>query len=383
MTSTSEGNTVNKYKKPVLLRDSTLREGLDMPQTRLGETEKLKVFESLVNLGISSFEVVGPGNYEKGLSLLSRLECHKPIVKSGIVSVLCSDLASRLDRLVESGANHVDLLLHISEIRLKGSFLGNSASRTEKILEYFQNAFSEAKRAGCDSVGIGFGDVFRSRRKFVCSLVEHLSELSPDSFVLYDTVGIALPSEVTDLIGRLVQITSVSLHCHFHNDMGMATANTIVAIQSGASGADVTIGGIGDRSGNACLEEVALIAEYRLGRKTGVELSRLTESAQAILETFGLLDRRLRPVVGDFTFVHSTPSHFNAVLAGEINAYEPYPPELVGQIRRFQVDNSPDFALALREWTTRKGIRDPDIDSGIHHNLGQMVTEEQLAELLK
>ncbi|MCK4787317.1 MAG: hypothetical protein KAV87_26395, partial [Desulfobacteraceae bacterium] len=66
------------------------------------------------------------------------------------------------DRLVESGANHIDLLLHISEIRLKSSFLGNSASRTEKILEYFQNAFSEAKRAGCDSVGIGFGDVFRS-----------------------------------------------------------------------------------------------------------------------------------------------------------------------------------------------------------------------------
>lgn len=95
--------------------------------------------------------------------------------------------------------------------------------------------------------------------------------------------------------------------------MGMATANTIVAIESGASGADVTIGGIGDRSGNACLEEVALVAEYRLGRKTGVELSRLTESTQAILETFGLLDRRLRPVVGDFTFVHSTPSHFNRV----------------------------------------------------------------------
>lgn len=374
---------MNKYKKPLLLRDSTLREGFDMPQIGLGGTEKLEIFKSLVNLGISSFEVVGPGNYEKGLSLLSRLHCHKPIMKSGIVSVLCSDLGSRLDRLVESGANHVDLLLHISEIRLEATFFRNSVSRTERILEYFQNAFSDAKRAGCDSIGIGFGDVFRAKPDFVCSLIPHLSELCPDSFVLYDTVGIALPSEVTDLLRRLAQITPVPLHCHFHNDMGMATANTIVAIESGASGADVTIGGLGDRSGNACLEEVALVAEYRLGRKTGVELSRLTETSRAILETFGLLDRRLRPVVGDFTFVHSTPSHFNAILAGQINAYEAYPPELVGQIRRFQIDDSPEFALALKESALRKGIQEPGIDLGLQRNLGRMVTEEELEKVLK
>ena len=310
-----------KRKKPLILRDSTLREGLETPQAHLGKSEKLRVFKSLVNLGVSAFEIVGPGAFEEGLEFLSCLDCSKPIIKSAIVSVFCPTFNSRIAKLIASGANHIDLLLHVSDIRLRANFPENSKARTKKIIEYLESAIVEVKRLECDSLGIGFGDVFRATPEFVCSLVERLSESYADNFILYDTVGVAFPLQVSSLVRRLLQITAIPLYCHFHNDLGMATANTVTAIENGVSGVDVTIGGLGDRSGNACLEEVALVAEQYLGRKTGVKLARLTETSRAILEIFGILDKRLRPIVGDFAFVHSAHSHFEAILARQSCAY--------------------------------------------------------------
>jgi len=372
----------DKGDKIITLRDSTLREGLETPQIRLSELNKIEIFKLLSDLGVSEFEVIGPSYSQKRTSFLSSLNHAKAVKKSGIIPLVNSNIASRLKRFIEFGISHVDLLLHVSEVRLQALFSANSSSKTDVVIEHFQKGISEARKASYKSIGIGLGDVFRADIKLVSSLVEYLTEFQPERFILYDTVGVALPLQVLNLVEVLSQITSVPLFCHFHNDMGMATANTIIALEKGVAGCDVTIGGLGDRSGNASLEEVALIAEHRLGLRTGIKLSQLTGISKTIRKILNLLDERRLPIVGDFAFLHSTPSHFKTILSGQYDAYEPYPPELVGQARCFQISDTSEFTLASKEWCRQRGIYNPRIELLAKRDRGQIVTEKELMELL-
>lgn len=369
--------------KSILLRDSTLREGLEVPQIALDDSAKAQVVELLVGLGVSAFELVGPATVERNLTLASLVSRDKALIKSAIVPLLSADRVKRLSRLLEFGINQVDLLLHVSEARLNSSFPADPGARIRRIVDDFERVLSEAKQTGIPSVCIGLGDAFRAQPTFLCILAKQLSDLKPDHIVLYDTVGIAIPSHVSRLIQELQKTVRIPLHCHFHNDLGMATANTIVAIESGAVGADVTIGGIGDRCGNACLEEVVLAAELRLGCSTGLKLSRLTEVSRAIRGIFGLPPAPSAPVVGDHAFAHSTASHYHAMLMESSEAYEPYSPQIVGQVRRFQIDDSAELALALQTWYARNGLSHVNVRSIIEHNRGRILTEAQLIEIAK
>lgn len=372
---------MNLSKTDLLLRDSTLREGLDTPQVFLTLPQKLEVFKILLSLGVSNFEIVAPGNFEEGLSLLIHLHSFNKVSKSAILPVLLNDKNIRIQKLFDAGANHLDLLLHISDIRLVKSGYDKSPNTLKKIIDLCQSVFENAYDVGFCSIGMGFGDAFRADSKFLSSLITKLSKLKPAFFNLYDSVGIALPLQVADLINKLHRITKIPLHVHFHNDLGMASANTLVALGCGATGADLTIGGLGDRSGNASLEEVITGLGICMGFKTGIDLSKITELSRRVLKIFEFSCFNMKPIIGDYAFAHSTPSHYYTILNGLPEAYEPFPPERVGQKRRFQVNSSPEFLMSLQKWYSgKKNLH--EIESFISRYNKQLLTEEQLSEII-
>jgi len=376
--------TATLQDPPFLLRDSTLREGLECPVAQIQQPSLSRVAAQLAALGIRAIEVVGPGDSQLGLSLLAELRPLGHLVKSAILNVESRERQERLNQLAEAAVDEVDLLLHVSGIRLGGSSLGPPVCPpVKRVRDVFSSSKGDAQSAGITRVGIGLGDVFRAKPDFVCSIIESLCMLNPCRFVLYDTVGVALPQEVGALIAQLARISSIPLHVHFHNDLGMATANTLIAIQSGASGADVTVGGVGDRCGNASLEVVALVAERRLGIKTGVQLADLTRICRSVLELLAIPVAPCAPIFGPLAFCHSASSHYAQLLRGHKEAYEPYPPETVGQTRRFLVDASREMEEALREYSLERGYSPGRLARLVADHRGKTVSEAELEDLLK
>ena len=353
-----------------------------MPGVWLRKSQKRAIFKALLGMGVSSFEMLGPNASPERSGSVWRVRHGRPILKSAVVSAVSPDMRQRFRELVSAGINHVDLLLHVSEFRLQRTCPASPEGRAQAVVNRYKSALAMARDAGFSSVGIGLGDVFRSDITFVINVVGELSDQKPNHFLLYDTVGCALPTQVQMWIRKLSRITAVRLHGHFHNDLGLATANTVMAIQAGASGADVTVGGVGDRAGNASLEQVALIVEHFLKRPTGINLALTTSTAGKILRAFGIADTRRLPVVGDFAFVHSAPSHYQVLASGEHRAYEAYPPGLVGQKRRYEVSDALAIARALGSSWTGEGKSLSVLRRRLREHRGHILSEDELRRLL-
>lgn len=370
-------------EKKGYIRDSTLREGLHSPNVSLSNSDKKEIFHHLIDLGISNFELVAPGNFNQGLDLLYSLKNFDKVSKSAILPALLNNKEVRLEKLLDAGANHLDILLHISDLRLKKNGFDYNLKSVHNIIEVYRINFHLAKKYGFTSIGIGLGDAFRAETDLLQTVVEKLSYLQPSMFIIYDTVGVALPLQIQALIRNLNSITDIPIHCHFHNDFGLATANSIVALECGATGIDVSIGGLGDRSGNACFEEVVTILEQRLDFETGINLTKLYETSRSILKIFGINDYNHRPIIGNNAFIHSTASHFESILNESPDVYEPFPPELIGHQRYIQIDNSPELASALATWTNRNGMSSTNIETFITKNMGKVISMLELKEALR
>ena len=127
-----------------------------------------------------------------------------------------------------------------------------------------------------------------------------------------------------DLISRLAGEIAAPIFFHGHNDLGLATANSLAAVRAGAAGLDVTVNGLGDRAGNACLEQVAVALHLR-GFETGIALRKLTALAAAVEKESGVPVSKLAPVVGEFVVRHKSPSHL-----ADPDLFEAFDPELIG-----------------------------------------------------
>jgi homocitrate synthase NifV len=145
---------------------------------------------------------------------------------------------------------------------------------------------------------------------------------------IYDTNGSADPFSVHALIARLQSEFEVAIFFHGHNDLGLATANALAAVRAGADGLDVTVNGLGDRAGNAPLEQVALALQLG-GFRTGVALRNLKTLSETVAKESGVQLSKLAPVVGEFVALHKSPSHLM-----DPDLFEAFDPKLVGIERK-------------------------------------------------
>ena len=178
-------------------------------------------------------------------------------------------------------------------------------------------------------------------------LLEVVSKLEAERLVIYDSVGTMLPWRMSELIKEVRQATTKPILVHCHNDHGMATANTLAALDAGAEAADVAVNGLGGRAGNASLEEVVMALEQLCGYSTGIHTRRLRELAAFVEQMTGIPNSPLKPIVGQYCFVHVPVMHIRCIAGGNPDAFEPFAPELVGAERTYGFSLPVDYAAAL------------------------------------
>src|SRR4030042_127614 len=308
---------VNSSKK-IIIKDSTLREGLDVPNVNLTIEQKLKIVRLLDQAQVPEIEVVAPGKVFEDLEFVKRLSEEKLQIRtSGLIYV---DNPGYREEIKEASRflNRFDLLMPVSPKRKPYE----KSVKIRHLLEAL--AFSLQYLS---EVGVGFPHSTQTEIDFLLEIARESGNGGARRLTIYDTNGSSDPFEIYDLVKRLKDNLEVPLFFHGHNDLGLATANSLSAIYAGADGLDVTINGLGDRAGNASLEQLAL-SLYLKGFDTGISLKDLKRLSKTVEEVSGIGVSKLAPVVGEYIFTHKSPGHLECP-----ELFEAFDPQLVGSKR--------------------------------------------------
>jgi homocitrate synthase NifV len=309
----------SKADKKTIIRDSTLREGEDVVGVNFPLEKKLKIAQYLDKAQVPEIEVVAPGKVFEDLEFVKRLkEKQLQIRTSGLVYAYnprCQEEIEEMSRYL----SRFDLLMPVSPKR-KPYDRNGKIKRLLKALAFSLQYLPD--------VGVGFPHSTQTEITFLLEIGLESVKRGAKRITIYDTNGSSDPFSIYDLIKQLKKGLRVPLFFHGHNDLGLATANSLAAVYAGANGLDVTINGLGDRAGNASLEQVVLNL-YVKGFDTGIVLRDLKKLSKTIEEESGIKVSKLAPVVGEKIFIHKSPSHLE-----NPELFEAFDPGLVGSKRK-------------------------------------------------
>lgn len=305
--------------KPVILKDSTMREGLDVPGVRLNVRQKGELLQKLARAGIPEAELVAPGRFEEDLQSLKEMGRNElPIKLSGLIYGCAEGWREQIDA-ARGILDRVDILLPLTDLR-------PPAGRNNK-KELLKEIVSHAA-AHFENAGIGFPHATQVDRQFVLTMCLEAVSAGAKRITIYDTNGGSDPWKVGELINSIRGATEIEICFHAHNDLGLATANSLAAVRAGADCLDVTVNGLGDRAGNASLEQVAM-ALHMQGFTHNLQLKLLKGLSRAVASMTMIPLPGLAPVVGEFVFHHKSPGHLQ-----HPELFEPFDPGLIGTVRK-------------------------------------------------
>jgi len=255
--------------------------------------------------------------------------------RDGIKAVAAADLDCEIatfarmlkqdvDYALECGVDSIHLVVPVSDLHIR--------EKLKKDRDYVIAAAAEVADYARDHgllVELSGEDASRAELEFVCELFR---TVKADRICFCDTVGILTPERVDEVVNALKGIAPLNLHCH--NDLGLATANSVRAIIEGAGGVHVTVNGIGERAGNASLEEVVMALGKLYGIETGIRSEHLYHLSKLVSRLTKITPSQNKPIVGDNAFTHESGIHIHAIMADSAT-YEPMHPEEVGRQRRF------------------------------------------------
>jgi D-citramalate synthase len=312
-------------KRKIAVLDTTLRDGEQTPGIAFAPEQKLEVAHALDELGVDVIEA--------GAAMISEGErkALKLITKAKLDAEICSftrGVRADIDAALGCEVDSVHLVIPTSEIHLKYKL-----KKTRAELE--RMAYDAAQYALDHGLVVEFSaeDASRTDLGFLSKFLKGAVELGVQRVCLCDTVGVLTPEQSRKLYSSIAEELKVPIAAHCHNDFGMATANTLAAVEGGAREIHVTVNGIGERGGNAALEEVALGLVKFLNLKTGVKLKKLYSVSKLVERVTGFPISPVKPIVGENAFAHEAGIHTAAVLKYP-PTYEPISPEMVGQKRK-------------------------------------------------
>jgi isopropylmalate/homocitrate/citramalate synthase len=305
-------------KKRIVIRDSTLREGLDVPEVNFSFEQKLNIAKLMDRAKVPEMEVVAPGKVFQDLEFVKKLkEGGLSIRTSGLIYSFHSQAREEIKE-ASKVLNRFDLLMPVSPKR-KPYDPNDKMNQLLEILSFSLHHSTE--------IGVGFPHAAQTDIEFLRNISGEAAKRGAKRVTLYDTNGSLDPFEVYGLVKRLKEALEVPLFFHGHNDLGMATANSVAAVYAGADGLDVTVNGLGDRAGNASLEQVVLSLDLK-GFETGIILKDLRSLSESVEKASGLRVSELAPVVGKNIFVHKSPGHLESP-----DLFEAFDPQLLGSKR--------------------------------------------------
>ncbi len=316
----------------ITIFDTTLRDGEQSPGCSMNLEEKIRFARQLERLGVdvieAGFPIASDGDFEAVSAIAA--EC-KNITVAGLTRTVEIDIRRAWDALKHAAKPRIHTFVATSDIHLQYKL---KKSR-EEVLKMTQEAV-ELASSFCDDVEFSAEDATRSDVDFLCKILSVAIEAGAKTLNIPDTVGYTTPGEIYDLFKtikeRVVQDKDVVISAHCHNDLGLAVANSLSAISAGARQVECTINGIGERAGNAALEEIVMAMNVRADRincKTNIIAPLLYPTSQMLSEIIGFDVQPNKAIVGRNAFAHEAGIHQHGVLSNPL-CYEIMTPESVG-----------------------------------------------------
>lgn len=345
-------------KKKIKVLDTTLRDGEQTPDVALSPDEKLELAKALDSLGVDMIEagsaITSEGERE-GIRKVTSEGLNAEI--SSFTRASKSDIDSALDCNVDA----VHLVVPSSDLHIE--------QKLEKTREEVKEMSKEACRYALDhglTVELSAEDATRADRDFLKDMFQSGIEEGVQRIAICDTVSMMMPEQIYDLFSEFSKIIDVPIATHCHDDFGVGVANTIFAIRAGAEEIHATINGIGERAGNAALEEVVLALDKFYDYDTNLKLDEIYDVSKMVEKHTGIPISPTKAMIGDNAFAHEAGIHAHGVLAEE-TTYEPVDPEKIGQKRKM-IFGKHTGKTAIKSELEKKGLE---------------ASEEELDEIFK
>jgi len=339
----------------IIICDCTGREGEQAASVDLGADIKVELIRLLDSIGIAQAQAGYPAKSRADSEAVTRLRRLGLRIKIEVIAqVFDPHWRDELDAAVACGPDIIDVQLPCSDDRLR---LLHHMTRDEMLARSV-----EAIRYVRDRVPIirfAPTDTTRADLNYVRALYHAALEAGADRLSLADTSGSMFPPAMRWLVNEITGEFDVPVQVHCHNDFGLALANTLAAAEGGATILDATVNGLGERSGNTCLDELAVALETFYKVRTGVELKSLYRLAHQVSRWTGVPLPVHKPLVGDNAFAHKLEGHVRGVLISP-TLYEPLPPETIGNVRRVPIGRY-SGAAAVRYRLQQLGV---DVSGG-------------------
>ena len=318
----------------IIIFDTTLRDGEQSPGFSMNIQEKLRMAEALAELGVdvmeAGFPIASPGDFESVKTIAERFSKDGPVV-CGLARTSPADILSAAEAVKPAARKRIHSFVSTSPLHMKVKL----RMEPEAVLELVTASVSLA-RQHTDDVEWSAEDGTRTEPDFLCRCVEAAIKAGATTINIPDTVGYAVPEDMirifTMLRERVPGADQVVFSAHNHNDLGLAVANTLAAIRAGVRQIESTINGIGERAGNASLEEVVMALRTRhdaIPVKNGITSERILKTSKLLATITGFDVQPNKAIVGRNAFAHESGIHQDGVLK-DASTYEIMTPESVG-----------------------------------------------------
>ncbi len=316
----------------VIIFDTTLRDGEQSPGASMNTAEKMRLAVQLEKLGVDVIEAGFPAASEGDYDAVSKIaEKLKNTQVAGLARTSKEDIDRAWGAIKNAAKPRIHTFIATSDIHMEYKLKMDRDTVVKTAVEAVKYA-----KSFTENVEFSAEDGSRSDRDFLCRVFEAAISAGATTVNLPDTVGYAIPQEFEELVKYVIDNTPnirravVSVHCH--NDLGLATANTIAAINAGARQAEVTINGIGERAGNTSLEEVVMAVHTRpnfLPVSTGIRTDQIYPTSRLVSMITGIIVQPNKAIVGANAFAHEAGIHQDGILKNPMT-YEIMKPETVG-----------------------------------------------------
>ena len=309
----------------VRIFDTTLRDGEQTPGVALTPEEKVIVARQLDKLGVDAVEAGSP------ITSRGELESARLIVKEGLkveVYGLARVVKDDVDAIVDSDLKYVHLFIATSDLHLKHKLRMTREEAVTRSLEMIDYAKSHGLL-----VEFSAEDATRTDVDFLKSFYKAVSDAGVIRINIPDTVGIMIPSKMCQLVEEVRSVVKVPISVHCHDDFGAAVANSLAGVEAGANQVHVTVNGLGERAGNAALEEVVTSLHLLYGKTTNIRTDLIYQTSQLVSKLTRVPVQPNKAVVGENAFTHVSGIHTHGVVSMPLT-YEPIPPEFAGRTRK-------------------------------------------------
>jgi 2-isopropylmalate synthase len=347
-----------KAQPCIRIFDTTLRDGEQTPGVSLTAEDKIEIAHQLDKLGVDTIEAGFPSSSEGEKKVV------RGIAKAGLkteVCALCRATTSDIDAAIDCDVSAIHVFIPTSLVQMK-----YAVNLTPKqVLDATVESVEYVKKHGliCEFSPM---DATRSELPFLKNVCQAAQKAGIDRLNVPDTVGVMVPKAMTKLIEELTAVITVPISTHCHDDFGMAVANSLAAVEAGATQVQCTVNGLGERAGNASLEEVVMALHMIYKLKTGINTRLLYTTSKMVSTLTGIPVQANKAIVGENAFAHESGIHTRGVTEKPLT-FEPIDPEIVGRTRK----------LVAGKLAGTRGIKAELEEIGIHP------TEDQLKEIVQ